>query len=315
MSEVHNKETHTEGMAPEWYISNLNFDYPEVMNEGKIPPFHMTENLREKLHTKLKDYLPQPPASFHMYQKLNDPNTSPSQFAAIASQDPFFVARILKCVNSAIFGLRNQITEVGRAVVFLGYNNIRSLALAHCLQSKEIMKNLDMDLLQTIWKHSGVVGALCSSFGKHHAGINSLEMNTLGLLHDMGRILVETTPMKKNLSRLPDQLPLPVIEALCGSIFAQAWGLPDSVVRAIEFAPYPGYYAVEYIPEDIRKESCLLYLSNLLANLYGFSDEHEWPAIGVDALSLLHMAHTPEKWITPEITEDVDKALNLFQYR
>jgi HD-like signal output (HDOD) protein len=302
------------GTYPEWYTAQEEIQYPAPVDELKEPPFTIDNNLREKLRAKLKTFIPSPPASFQMYQKLSDPNTTPGEYAQIASQDPFFVARILKTVNSAIFGLKNPITEVGRAVVFLGFQNIKSLALAHCMQSKEIMKDVDMEALKKLWVHSAVVSALSTSFSKHHTGINAFEMGTIGLLHDLGRILVDSSPMKKNLDKLPEQLPLSVIESLCGSIFAESWGLPESIIQTIEYSAYPGIYHVDNIPEKVRKQACILYASNLLANLYGFKDEGEWHGLSDEVLLEIHLTNTPETWLTPEMTQEVDQAINMFMY-
>ncbi len=300
--------------TPQWYLDHSDFEYPQAPDEVSDPLFQIDNTLREKLRSKLKTFIPQPPASFDMYQKLNNPDTSPGEYAKIATQDPFFVARILKTVNSAIFGLRNPITEVGRAVVFLGYHNIRSLALAHCMQSREIMKEIDIVALKEIWVHSAVVSATAASLAKHYSGINANEIATVGLLHDMGRILVNNSPMKKNLDRLPEQLPLCVIESLCGSIFAESWGLPSNITLAIEYAPYPGLYHLSSIPESIRKTSSVLYLSNLLANLYGFKDQRNWAGLSEEVIAELALEGSPDEWMTPEMTLEVDKAMAMFQY-
>ena len=52
------------------------------------------------------------------------------KIARIVEQDVGISAKILQLVNSAFFGLAHSITNVEHAVIYLGINTLRSLALS-----------------------------------------------------------------------------------------------------------------------------------------------------------------------------------------
>lgn len=55
----------------------------------------------------------------------------PSEMSAIILQDPNMTARVLKMANSAYYNVGNtRISTVSRAVMFLGYDTIRSICLS-----------------------------------------------------------------------------------------------------------------------------------------------------------------------------------------
>ena len=64
---------------------------------------------------------------------VEDPRSSASQLHKIVSHDPALVTRILKVVNSAFYGLPGQIGSIERAIVLLGLNAVKNIAVAASL--------------------------------------------------------------------------------------------------------------------------------------------------------------------------------------
>ena len=61
---------------------------------------------------------------------VEDPRSTASKLHQIIAHDPALVTRILKVVNSAFYGLPGQIGSVERAIVLLGLNAIKNIAVA-----------------------------------------------------------------------------------------------------------------------------------------------------------------------------------------
>src|SRR5438128_1513997 len=61
---------------------------------------------------------------------IEDPKSTATKLHQIVSHDPALVTRILKIVNSAFYGLPGQIGSVERAIVLLGLNAIKNIAVA-----------------------------------------------------------------------------------------------------------------------------------------------------------------------------------------
>ena len=60
---------------------------------------------------------------------IADPRTTASDINAALSSDPGLVTKILKLVNSSHYGFSRRITTITNAVVILGFNQVRTLAL------------------------------------------------------------------------------------------------------------------------------------------------------------------------------------------
>jgi len=48
----------------------------------------------------------------------------------VIEHDPILIMKILKLVNSSYFGLAQKITSVNHAVVYIGINTVKNLALS-----------------------------------------------------------------------------------------------------------------------------------------------------------------------------------------
>src|SRR5256885_12745479 len=64
---------------------------------------------------------------------VEDPKSTAAALHKIVSHDPALVTRIMKVVNSAFYGLPGQIGSIERAIVLLGLNAIKNIAVAASL--------------------------------------------------------------------------------------------------------------------------------------------------------------------------------------
>ena len=64
---------------------------------------------------------------------VEDPKSTAGSCTRSSSHDPALVTRILKVVNSAFYGLPGQIGSIERAIVLLGLNAIKNIAVAASL--------------------------------------------------------------------------------------------------------------------------------------------------------------------------------------
>jgi len=60
---------------------------------------------------------------------MANPNISTNKISQIVERDTAMAAKLLQLVNSACFGLSRSITSLDQAVVYLGLELIRNLAL------------------------------------------------------------------------------------------------------------------------------------------------------------------------------------------
>ena len=60
----------------------------------------------------------------------NDLNSSARDLVKVIQMDPVLTAKVLKLVNSAYFALREEVTSLSKAIIMLGINTIKNLAMS-----------------------------------------------------------------------------------------------------------------------------------------------------------------------------------------
>ncbi|MFK7848677.1 MAG: HDOD domain-containing protein [Rhodothermales bacterium] len=118
----------------------------------------------------------------------------------VIENDPGAVARVLRVVNSAYYGLRNEVTSLHRAVVGLGPQAVLGLVMSVSLEDmKKHLHVTTSDVFNKLIRHNVAVGYLARQMASmtclardtvdNENGFLS-EAFTLGLLHDFGKIVL-----------------------------------------------------------------------------------------------------------------------------
>ena len=61
---------------------------------------------------------------------INDPESSAKQLKDIIELDPPLSAKLLRLANSAFYGYTKRITSIQEAIVFIGFDAVKDLALS-----------------------------------------------------------------------------------------------------------------------------------------------------------------------------------------
>jgi putative nucleotidyltransferase with HDIG domain len=151
--------------------------------------------MKQNLDRQIEDYIasmPSLPTSFLKVMRLcNSPQVNPADINRVISLDPVLTGRILKLLNSAYYGLSQQITSLVRAIIMLGINTVKNLVLSSTvigtLAGGKNSQGLD---LEGFWRHSLCVGVSSKLLARERGVDSNLreEYFTAGLLHDIGKI-------------------------------------------------------------------------------------------------------------------------------
>jgi putative nucleotidyltransferase with HDIG domain len=191
----------------------------------------------------------------------NNPHTSPADLNHVISLDPVLVGKVLKLINSAYYGLSQQLTSLVRAVIMLGINTVKNLALSSAVLDNLSNKNVFTALnMEGFWRHSLCVGVTAKLLAKKR-GVDSKQLEeyfTAGLLHDVGKIPLNAVLKHEYVVAIgfSDHERLPLIKAEdrnlginhCGSgaMIAGAWKLQGTVSDAITYHHNCESYEGEY---------------------------------------------------------------------
>ncbi len=228
----------------------------------------------EQLQLQINN-MPKPSWVWHELQSAFAAHASMGGIGKIIRQDTALAAEIIHIANAPAFDLLTPIHDVERAVSHLGGNLVRSTATRHCLAGALHRASGFYDQ-QVLWRHAMAVSALAEQIAPHIPHCNASEAATLGLLHDMGRMLLNhilrasTTAPATALLEPKGYLHWEAMMAGCthveaGTLLAVHWDFPDKLVQGIRFHHHLGFAQVESVPEAVRSEVFAVYLADLLA--------------------------------------------------
>ena len=132
-----------------------------------------------------------PEVTMKIIKLVEDPDSTAQDLNNVISNDPALGARILKVVNSAFYGLPGQIGSINRAIVLLGLNAVKNIAIAASLaklfRGGKIAANFDA---RDLWQNA-IASACATRQLAEKVGLGLPDEAFLsGLIHDIG-IMVE----------------------------------------------------------------------------------------------------------------------------
>jgi len=148
-------------------------------------------DLKNRIESYIGNMPSLPTTVAKVLEVCNNPQTSPADINHVISLDPVLVGRVLKLINSAYYGLGQQVTSLVRAIIMLGINTVKNLALSTAVMGN-LSANKDFQGLnmEGFWRHSLCVGVAAKIIAKQR-GIDTKQTEeyfTAGLLHDIGKI-------------------------------------------------------------------------------------------------------------------------------
>lgn len=226
---------------------------------------------------------------------LYDPETTPTKIAGVIALEPGLTVRVLRVANSSLYGLRQKVATLDRAVLVLGLDAVRSVAAAACfdrglLQSARKLP-IDVDALQL---HSLGTAVAAESLASLHNKSKSAEAFIAGLLHDLG-VMIQQRLDGGDIQALLEQIrgsddtsaQRPAAAAIeherCSSVTLAAWGLPPGLVAATQH-----HHAPHTAPETHRQIAALVAVADHLSTAagMGFACGGTPPTLDAELLTL-----------------------------
>lgn len=209
------------------------------------------------------------PAIYHRIRDiLDDPDSSVQQLAETVSSDAAITARVLRIVNSALYGFPGKIDSVLRAVNLMGMQQIHDLILSTTVISALSALQPPQMPLMRFWKGC-VFRGLAARSAARLLGVGDPErLFVEGLLADIGHLVMfQAVPDLSQAALDTAQhsgLPLHEVEqsvigcnhAEVGAALASAWNLPPT------FATVIGAQLMPALGGSHATEAALLHVAN-----------------------------------------------------
>ncbi|MDR2892282.1 MAG: HDOD domain-containing protein [Deltaproteobacteria bacterium] len=238
---------------------------------------------------------------------------STNQMAEIIERDQALALKVLKMVNSPIYGFPGRITSVKNALVLLGINVIRGLII-----SSAVFDAFNKYMIG-LWTHS----VACSLAAVEVARAADLprpeEYSIVGLLHDMGKVVfamqipaaraeVDALVSKDDIMfRDGEKIVLGFTHDKINAWMCEHWNLPLMLKEALVYHHDP--MNAQFHPEA----AAVVHVSDFMARLFecGFGGDDNVPPLDARALRLLKINHQKIEYIMGELVDIYSDKTNL----
>lgn len=236
----------------------------------------------------------------------NRPGTSPIDLNRVISVDPVLMARVMKLINSAYYGVSGKVTSLSRAIIMLGINTVKNLALStavvNAIGTSVSASALNM---QGFWRHSLGVGVTAKLIAKRR-GVDSSQIEEYfiaGLLHDIGKIPLNNVLKDRYIEVLgyadrehiglaeAESRELGFTHADVGRLIGEGWNIGSAVIDTLSYHHLAANYG-----GDHRDLVTTVHIANYFMNIaeVGFAGDRYpqrpqdvcYEALGIE-LSLL----------------------------
>ncbi|MFZ5829366.1 MAG: HDOD domain-containing protein [Planctomycetota bacterium] len=232
----------------------------------------------EKVVAQIHDVSTLPHVALKLMEVAGNINSCAGDLKDVMEMDPSLSSRVLRSVNSSAFGLRQKITNLQHAIAYLGFKQVRNLAMTAAVS--ELFREqvqLGSYTRLNLWRHMVSVGITARLIAVRMSFLNFEDVFLAGLLHDIGIVLEdqqvhsEFTRVAQTLTDGDDLIEVERAElgfdhTQLGARVSETWSFPEGVKLAVRYHHNTSLYDGEHI-ETLR---CVA-VANLICTLKGIS--------------------------------------------
>ena len=221
------------------------------------------------------DDIPAPhPSVLKLMSLFRDDNVEVAQIIQAIERDQSLVARLIKMVNSSVYGLRHTVDSVGKAVTLMGMANVKLLVCS--VSTMELFSASE----RVDWEHSYSSALLMANLLKENDLPGQSTLPLAMILHDIGKVvlrklcseqykLVDAAASKEKSAIFQVECDrLRVCHSEAGAILLEKWDVIEGVVTPIlqhHMIDIPGEYVLEtalvqfvnWVDCKVRRVPCL----------------------------------------------------------
>ena len=249
-----------------------------------------------------------------------NPQSTAKDLNKVISLDPVLVGKVLKLINSAYYGLQNKVTSLVTAIIMLGMNTIKNLALSTAvlgnMKKESSFKSLNVE---GFWRHSIAVGVL-SKLIAEKIGVPAARREEYfigGLLHDIGKIplnelfeesymkVIRTADLKKAMLLDMEREIIGITHTEVGKMIAEKWNLTGETLECL---------LRHHDPNMSSEQNYKLVASVYAANIYcnenqvGFSGSRHTKSIEEHILTSIGITEEYLDGLFETISTELEKA-------
>lgn len=247
---------------------------------------------------------------------INDPDATAKELVEIILTDPPLAANVLRLVNSAYCAPKNKIADIQQAVIFIGFEALKELALNQ--KVCEIFRRgvrVNGYSRERLWKHSVAVALFSKMIYRREFAERGENAYAVGLLHDLGIIIEDQfcnaaliqaldTASAKGISLMEAEQQITGYDhAHIGKALAEDWRLPEEIALGIGYHHDPAS-----APDSTARLTRVLHIANTCCQKsdIGFCDAPQQDeALFLQCVQALHIEPHALDLIMQEVRQKI----------
>ena len=201
---------------------------------------------------------------------VEDKRTGASDIGEVVARDQVLSAKILRLVNSPVYGFPGRISSITHALVLLGFNVVKGLVLSTAVFDTFAQHTCGF------WQHSLGCAIISRHLAKELAMADPEEIMVAGLLHDLGKAVLsfmaphefeEALAMAEENHchiAVAEREVFGVDHARVASWVAREWHLPDRLCDALAYHHRPD------LAKAGRQTTAVVHLADILTRGMGY---------------------------------------------
>lgn len=207
----------------------------------------MSPELSQKLAAAFDDMPAFPKSVQKILELTRNVNCPPKELVQIIDKDPVVTVKVLRVVNSAYYSLPRQISSINHAVVYLGFNTIKNLALSIAAIGMLPAINAAGFDGQQYLLHSLAIAGIAKRLALRVDDADPMDCFIAGLLHDFGKVVfaqfmpsefrkaLEHSQWNETSLHLALREVIGVDHAVVGAMLVEKWRFSPSLVETIRY--------------------------------------------------------------------------------
>lgn len=192
-----------------------------------------------------------PMVAMRVIELTDKKDVSLKELATTIENDQALASKVLKTVNSSFYGLTKKCTTINQAMVSLGMNAVKTLALGFSLVKMIKDSQSEGFDYEDYWQRGVYTGAAARIIATQVRGVDPDEVFLGGILQDVGMIalyqalekeyvpiLTQSGKDHRSLGRFETKI-FEMTHADVGALMAQRWRLPELLISLIKFHERP----------------------------------------------------------------------------
>jgi putative nucleotidyltransferase with HDIG domain len=260
-----------------------------------------------------------PTIVYELNRLINDPMSSASDISKVMERDQSLTAKVLRLVNSAYYAIPGGVTNLQRAIAYLGYDTINQLVMSATVFQTLNKSQLARFDLGAFWKHAMGVAMAAETIAKWTKHKNPSDCFTCGLLHDLGKVaLYQVAPkildevvqkaQKEGISVIEAENQLEgVPHTVVGAMLAKLWKLPAIIENSVLYHHEFDVKKRSTLSADLNQAIDIVFLGNSMIHELQFGDSGHNQKIPADEILLKRLNLNSAQM--PLVMKDVARVL------